>query len=162
MRSQDLAVGAANLAVLRDRAAGHDAIGEAERAQRPHRVGREQQREPQLPRRGRALEDLDLPARPPQRDRGGQPADPGADDDGVAGHGAATNTTQRSGGGGSSRVSAQMSAISAASSVAGPPGLRYAHVYAPHVLPGSAPGAQENIGDAASMRAAPAASSAHA
>jgi hypothetical protein len=52
-----------------------------EGVQRAQRVGPQGQARAGLGERGRALEDLHLPATPGQRQRAGQPGDPAADDD---------------------------------------------------------------------------------
>jgi hypothetical protein len=58
-------------------------VGDAERAQRLHGVRCQAQAEPELAGRRGALEHTDVPAGLPQRNRGRQPADAGADDESV-------------------------------------------------------------------------------
>ena len=53
---------------------------------RHHRIRRDEQREPEFPHRCGALENADLPARPPQGDGGRQAANAGANDEGGAHH----------------------------------------------------------------------------
>ena len=83
---QDRAVHAAKLAPRRGEAPGQNDVRDAQPPERGDRVRRDTQPEAELARRCRALEQPNVPAGLPQRDRGRQSADAGAGDQSGALH----------------------------------------------------------------------------
>ena len=77
---QRRAIGAPDVEQANLGAGAGDRVEDAELAQRHERIGRERQRETELARTAGALDDPDVPAAAPQRERGGQPADPRPND----------------------------------------------------------------------------------
>ena len=92
---QDGAVHPPRLTPRRHDPAGQHHGGDAQLAQRCHRVRGDEQRETKLPHRRGALEDADVPARLAEGDGSRQAADAGADDEGSARHAPAPSDGQR-------------------------------------------------------------------